>query len=54
MTEEERAAVWEAQQVQRAAAEIARQVQLQGNPVAARALRDQWQPVIDWLRERDS
>jgi hypothetical protein len=53
MTEAERAAAWRAAQSQRVAAERTRWLALRGSAVAAQALRAQWQPVMDWLRERN-
>lgn len=53
MTEAERAAAWRAAQAERVAAERARRLALRGSATAAQALRAQWQPVMDWLRERN-
>jgi hypothetical protein len=53
MTEAERAAAWRAAQASGWPPSAPAWLALRGSAAAAQALRAQWQPVMDWLRERN-
>lgn len=53
LTEEDRRALdYQAQQAKREASRVARNARLSGNPAAAQAVRDAWEPIVLWARER--
>lgn len=53
MTEEQRAAAYLAQIERRKAWELANKLRLAGSPVARLILEKNWQPVMDWQKERN-
>lgn len=54
LTEEDRRALaYQAQRERRKAAEQAREQRLAGSPAYATNLTEDWQPLVDFLKERD-
>lgn len=52
--DEARAALWRDQQRRRVAFQTQLYQQLAGNPAAATALRESWEPIEAWLLERQA